>query len=77
MTEAEHPKRKPHTRYNLQNLTGQPGKLLKDGEVSRTHRVRAAPDVQEWFSGLSAEERGERLLALMEAENLPRKKAPH
>lgn len=77
MTEAEHPKRKPHIRYNLQNLSGQPGKLLKDGEMSRTHRVRASQEVQEWFSGLSAEERGERLLALMEAEKSSRQKSSH
>jgi hypothetical protein len=68
MAEAEHSKRKPHTRYNLQNLTGQPGKLLSDGEMSRTHRVRAAPEVHDWFSNLTAEERGEKLSKLMDSE---------
>lgn len=41
----------------LENLRNA-GPLLREGEITRTHRVRASAAVHEWFGAMSAEERG-------------------
>lgn len=59
-------KRKGERAYNLENLSGHPGTLLQDGEITRTHRVRTTPEVQDWFAALTTVERGEMLTVLMQ-----------
>lgn len=41
----------------LENLRNA-GPLLREGEVTRTHRVRASQEVHDWFAAMSAGERG-------------------
>lgn len=53
----------------LENLRNA-GPLLREGEVTRTHRVRASQEVQDWFAALSAEQRGA-LLARVRAGEVP------
>jgi hypothetical protein len=48
----------------LENLRNA-GSRLREGELTRVHRVRASPAVQDWFGAMSAEERGAALALLM------------
>lgn len=58
-------KGKGERKYNLNNLVGNPGTVLKSGEVTRTHRMRASPEAQDWFAGLTTVQRGEIIYKLM------------
>lgn len=48
----------------LENLKNA-GPLLREGEITRTHRVRASADVHTWFATMTAEERGVLLAQVM------------
>lgn len=54
-------------RLMLENLRNA-GPLLREGEVTRPHRVRAHKPVHEWWGSLSAEQRGDVLARVMAQE---------
>lgn len=64
MTDEGGKRRRGPGRPVLENLRNA-GPLLREGELTRVHRVRASTAVHEWFGAMSAQQRGAALAHLM------------